>query len=183
MVRQLGIGTQSRKMFFKIIELGVIWWCLAVPFVGVAARFPAVEIADEANSFLERDAKVNYRLPNDTRPETYKLSLRTGISEGKFDYDGFISIQILIVNATREVTIHSNSLSIKSIQLSNATGSIDLSAWQTNKVTDFLIIPTKGVALLPGSRYRLDIKFTGELQTGSRGFFRSLSDTISTNRR
>lgn len=124
---------------------------------------------------------ISYRLPNDTKPETYNISLRTGISEGEFDYDGFISINILVVNATREVTIHTRRLKIKSIRLNNANGvgTIDLSPWRTNEETDFLIIPTKLEELLPGSRYRLDIKFGGELRWHSSGFYRTPSEENS----
>lgn len=66
---------------------------------------------------------------------------------------------------------------MKSIQLLNANGAgtIALLPWQNNNVTDFLIIPTKSVALLPGKRYRLDIKFAGVLGEGLRGFLRGRS--------
>lgn len=108
----------------------------------------------------------SYRLPNDTKPETYNLSLHTEISKGKFDYDGFVRISILIVNRAWEV--HSKGLSIKSIQLlnTNGAGTIALLPWRTNNVNDFLIIPTKSVALLPGKRYRLDLEFAGVLREG-----------------
>lgn len=170
-------------MIKKIIEIGVILWCLALPFGCTAARFSARERSNYAANFHERIGPRSYRLPNDTKPETYNISLRTGISEGQFDFDGSIAINILILNATREVTIHSQKLNIQSIRLSNATDMIDLLPWRANTETDFLIIPTKSVELLPSSRYQLSLKFSGHLQERSRGFFRKPSDKRLTNKR
>lgn len=170
-------------MIDKIIEIGVVLWCLALPFSYTAAKFSAIERLGDAASFHDRRGPTSYRLPNDTKPETYNISLRTGISEGQFDFDGSIAINILVVNATREVTIHSQKLNIQSICLSNATNTIDLLPWRTNTQIDFLIIPTKSVELLPGSRYQLSLKFGGQLQERSRGFFRRPSDKRSTNKR
>lgn len=164
-------------MVSKIIVIGVILWCLAVPCRSTAAQW------NDDSQFSERSDQIQYRLPNDTKPETYNISLRTGISKGEFNYNGFISINILVVNATREVTIHSQALNIQSVRLSNDTGSIDLLPWRSNNVTDFLIIPTKSAELFPGSRYRLDLKFSGELRNRSRGFYRALSENNAANQR
>lgn len=170
-------------MFFKVIEIGVILWCLALPFECAAARFPATNCGDVDDRARECNERIGYRLPNNTKPETYDILLGTGISEGRFDYDGVMGIDILIVNATREVTLHSKNLTIKAIRLSNRNGTIDLLPWRTSDVTNFLVVPTKSVELLPGRRYRLDIKFGGLLRTNSRGFFRQLSIDSPTNQR
>lgn len=161
-------------MFVNILRIGAILLSLTLPFVSAASRFPAVESRAVDNSFHVR--KVNYRLPNETKPETYELSLRTRISEGEFDYDGIVTITVLIVNVTRELTIHSKGLEIRSIRLSNinGTGTIALLPYRINNETDFLIIPTKSVELLPGSRYRLVIEFSGDLQRERFGFYRVL---------
>lgn len=171
-------------MLYKIIQFGAILWCSALSFESTVTRLPIGDGLRIVNDFRDDD-KIGYRLPNDTKPETYNISLRTGISEGKFDYDGFISINILIVNATREVTIHSRMLKIESIRLSDANGmgQIDLLPWRTNKKTGFLIIPTKSVELSSGRRHRLDIKFSGVLDTETRGFFRTLSDENTASKR
>lgn len=166
MHRQLYIGSEARKMIVKIVQIGTILWCLTLPFECAASRFPAVE-----------NRALNYRLPNDTKPETYELFLRTRIDEGEFDYDGFLKIGVLIVNVTQELTIHSKGLRIRSIRLRNINGigEIALLPYRTNNVTDFLIIPTKSAVLLPGSRYRLDIGFSGDLGMERTGFYRELS--------
>lgn len=164
-------------MSTKIIETGVVLLCLALSFGWSADTFPA------SDSLLDLKAAIKYRLPNDTTPEAYNISLWTGISEGRFGFDGLITIDLLVVNATRKVTIHSRKLNIKFVRLSNATGTIDLLPWRNNAANDFLIIPTKSDELAPGSRYQLDLKFAGKLQQRSRGFFRRPSDKYSTNKR
>lgn len=180
-------GVQRRRvfslkiMFYKLIQIGVILRCLVLPLEFKTAAFP------NDIGFHEYDDQISYRLPNDTKPETYHITLRTGISEGQFNYDGFVSINILIVNVTREVTIHSKKLEIKSIRLHNETDSIELLPWRANNVTDFLIIPTKNAELMPGSRYRLDISFAGilqeKLEASAKGFFRESSDPSFENER
>lgn len=152
-------------MFHKLFQIFLVVGCLA--FGASPDRIPEVDISH-----------LSYRLPNDTRPETYNISLRTRICDGDFNYDGLVSIQILVMNATRNVTIHSHELSIHDIQLIDiqSSSTIDLLPWRINSDTDFLIIPTENAELQPGNRYRLDIKFSGELNTKSVGFYRVPSD-------
>lgn len=180
---QMHVGSESRKMFVEVVQIGTIFWCLTVPFESAASRFAAVESRSDGNSFNAR--AVNYRLPNDTKPETYDLSLRTRIGEGEFDYDGLMTIIVLIVNATRELTIHSKGLRIETIRLSNVngTGTIALFPPRIYNETDFLTIPTKSSVLLPGSRYRLDIGFSGVLHKERSGFYRAPSVYGITNSR
>lgn len=85
--------------------IGVILCCLMLSFEITAAPSPK-----KCESHVASNDRINYRLPNNTRPVAYNISFRTGTCEGNFDYDGSISIEILIVNATREVTIHSREL-------------------------------------------------------------------------
>lgn len=170
-------------MFIKLVIIEVILWCLCQqPVESTAIELPAITNSDEASSNCKNDDPIRYRLPNNTRPETYNLSVRTNVHKDDFDYDGNISINILIVNATREIILHSKNLFISSIRLSNATDTVE-TTWDTDETTDFLIITTKGAELLPGSRYRLDIEFEGVLGTNPRGFFRRLSDTNPSNKR
>lgn len=163
-------------MFNKILRIGVILWAGSLPAESGAPRFPWIDSFGDTG-------QISYRLPNNTKPETYHISLRTGISEGLFDYDGIIAINILVVNATREVTLHSQDLNIKSIHLSNASTTIDLLPWRSSNVTDFLVIPTKSVELLPGSRFTLEIKFASDLLEIAKGFFRQQYDRNTTKQR
>lgn len=163
-------------MLYTSIRFGVVLWVLALAFHISAAHFQKNDESRNANITQESNEPINYRLPNDTKPETYHISLQTDISEGRFDYNGYICINILIVNATRAVTIHARDLNIISIRLSNGSSVISLMPWRRNTKTDFLTIPTKSVEMLPGDRYRLEVIFDGRLRTDLRGFFRTLSD-------
>lgn len=152
-------------MFAKLIQFAAALGCLTLSFQTAAFAFPSTQ------------SPKTYRLPSNTKPETYNISLRTGISEGRFDYDGQVSINILVVNATRVITLHSQNSEIQRIQLSRGDDTIELLPWQSDDDTEFLTIPTKSVELQPGSRYRLDIDFTGTLNSGEVkvGFFRTES--------
>lgn len=158
------------KMCKITLIVAAILCCLVLSFGIVAAQLPE---SDANNNITESKDEISYRLPNDTRPETYEISLRISESfrHGHFVYDGSVGINILIVNATREVTIHARELKIQRIYLSNDTYTVDLLPWRSNNITDFLIIPTKSVELLAGDRYRLDIEFAGVMRDDSLGFF------------
>lgn len=159
------------KMISTIIQIVIVFGCLALSFG--TATLPL--------SKWNNNPPQTYRLPSNTKPETFNLSLHTRISEGHFDYDGLVSTNILVMNATRVITVHSVELTIQSIQLSHANGSktaIELLPWQINNDTQFLVIPTKNIELQRGTRYRLDIKFVGTLNSYAEGFYRTTSSAI-----
>lgn len=121
--------------------------------------------------------EVNYRLPNSTHPETYDISLFTRVDIGDFGFTGSVKIGIAVDHPTREIVLHARQLSIANIQLFRQNGNrfveVKTLPYIYENVTEFLIITTYGVDLIPGDRLELDISYSGELRVvDSMGFHR-----------
>lgn len=127
---------------------------------------------------------LGYRLPNDTYPLRYDLELTTYIhledeepEEGetiaqKFRFDGKVTIEVSIRNATDMITVHSRGLSITSSSLveKETEDTVDYEI-ETQTEFDFLTFKTEEM-LVEGKVYILEISFFGELGRFS-GFYRS----------
>ncbi|XP_015606016.1 aminopeptidase N [Cephus cinctus] len=116
---------------------------------------------------------IDYRLPNNSIPISYKVALIPHLTVGNFKFDGEISIDLQVVEATSSLTLHTNDLTIDE----NATSLTGKNTVQTisNHTYDltrhFLMINTATV-LAPGN-YTLNIKYIGNLNNAMRGFYRS----------
>lgn len=154
----------------QLVRIGLVFCCLTAAAFAIAPPFETRNVGD----YDFRADQTGYRLPNETVPETYDISLTTRIDQSNFDFLGTVQIKVFVVNTTRQITVHARQLTINEIQLYGETGSsIDLLPWNYNVVTEFLTIPTKSINLEKGKRYRLIIYYTGVLRTDNAGFYRS----------
>ncbi|KAG4077604.1 hypothetical protein HA402_003031 [Bradysia odoriphaga] len=115
---------------------------------------------------------INFRLPNNTVPEHYNISLRTWIHEGNFTFTGILSVDVRPTEPTDFITIHQDGFVIGDIRLSSEDGLIPIEPFEYNSTLDFLTIPTS-VNLNPRQRYSLRIEYTGTLRDDDLGFYRS----------
>lgn len=130
-------------------------------------RFEDIEITD--------DEYIGYRLPNDTRPETYDISLRTWVHEENFEFTGEVNIGIVVVNDTSAITLHMRQLDIRQIRLlttGDIPGLISIGPFTYNSTFEFLRIPINSL-LLANERYTLEIRYSGTLRQNQGGFYRS----------
>lgn len=117
--------------------------------------------------------KVNYRLPNNTKPESYDITIITNIDENDFNFTGRVVINLNVLEASQNITIHARQLNIKTIKLTTTSGTeIKLNPFTYDNITEFLVIPTQ-VQLQTDTQYKLTIEYSGVLRTGSTGFYRS----------
>lgn len=120
---------------------------------------------------------ADYRLPNNTRPETYDISLTTRIDIEDFDFTGLVKIGIVVDHPTREIVLHARQLVIIEYQLfrREANGFVEVKTgpFQYDNVPEFLKIRTEGVALNTGDQLRLEITYKGNLRLDRGGFYRS----------
>lgn len=116
--------------------------------------------------------KINYRLPNNTKPENYDITLITHIDENDFNFTGRVVITLRAIEASNNITIHARQLKIKSIELTTGSGTgVKLNSHTYDDITEFLVIPTQ-TELRAGTQYILTIEYAGILRTGSTGFYR-----------
>lgn len=148
----------SPKMFFKAFLI------LTISTVVSIHCAPLINTGETTN--------INFRLPNNTVPEHYNISLRTWIHEGNFTFTGIVTIDIRPTEPTDFITIHQDGFIIGDIRLTTDDGLIPIGTFEVNSTLDFLTIPTS-VNLNPRQRYSLRIEYTGTLRDDDLGFYRS----------
>lgn len=116
---------------------------------------------------------VKFRLPNNTKPLSYDITISTKIDEDNFGFAGKVKIDLHVLETSSKIILHARQLTIKSINLTMTSGfSIELNSFTYDVTTEFLTIPTK-IQLLKNANYSLIIDYVGELRADQFGFYRS----------
>lgn len=125
------------------------------------------------HNLRESANKVSYRLPNNTKPESYDIELITNIDKNEFIFLGLVTINLIVLESSSEIKLHARKLAIKSVKLTTKNGhSIDLKPFTYDTTTEFLTIPAE-VVLEQNSKYILTIEYVGKLREEHYGFYRS----------
>lgn len=159
---------------------------LAVALLAVVAATNALNpllykqrnLDEPFEAFQAPSGPLGYRLPNDTAPEHYDVSLTTNVHANNFGFSGNVEITLNVLSETLAITLHHRQLTIGAISLSNVltpTINVLLDAPQYNNTVEMLRIPLAATvpALATNSKYILRIAFTGTLRTDDGGFYRS----------
>lgn len=129
----------------------------------------------EKNSF-HKDGQYNYRLPNNTKPETYDITLKTYLEKDEFHFDGSVKIQFRVLETTSEIKLHHRNLKIHSVNIVDnqllLLDSPKSTQLKYDNITDILTINTRN-ELIKGKVYSLIIDYKGELIEGFKGFFKT----------
>ncbi|XP_030767468.1 glutamyl aminopeptidase-like isoform X2 [Sitophilus oryzae] len=120
---------------------------------------------------LPESRKLNYKkLPNDTRPILYNITLLPYLD--KVYFEGFVNISIDVFNPKRELVVHSKSLTIISVDLVREdVKSLQLLSFTENLEDEVLVITPKE-KLFPG-RYFVGIKYRGKFDNKTTGLYKS----------
>lgn len=116
---------------------------------------------------------TTYRLPNNTRPETYDIKIETWIDQGNPTFFGSVRIGIVAIESTDYIRIHHNVAQLESVRLSTVDDvSVPIGRYSYNRTFTFLTIPmAEGRNLTQGTRYFIDIDYVGTMNDYN-GFFR-----------
>lgn len=130
-----------------------------------------------ANINSDVSDEFSYRLPNNTRPESFDLSLRTWIHSGIFDFTGKIRIGIRSSNENQgnTITLHTRQLTVNKVSVTTNTQppiNVPVLNWNHAPKGEFLTIQLSE-ELLKNSRYIVDIDYNGTLRGDQGGFYRS----------
>lgn len=150
-------------------------WLVAIVLISLTdnliAENPITRRVEDVE--IRQDDGRRYRLPNDTVPETYDITLTTQINDADFIFYGNVRIGILTREATQRITIHHRQLTIIVIRLWTTTGQqIGVNPYSYDATLEFLEIPVE-TTLPAGTRYVLDIDYMGTLREDNYGFYRS----------
>lgn len=118
--------------------------------------------------------ETRYRLPNNTKPESYDITLTTNVDKNDSNFVGTVAINIRVLEtSSSNITLHAHQITIFAVQLMTHTGAeISLDKYSYNKDNDFLTISSR-VPLQKDTNYSLFIDYMGELRVDNRGFFKS----------
>ncbi|XP_037030608.1 aminopeptidase N-like [Bradysia coprophila] len=156
-----------------------VWLFTAIVFIALTDKICAAV----HHPITQRDVKVEprqdegrrYRLPNDTVPETYDITLTTRIDNADFVFNGSVRIGIYVNESTQLITLHHRQLTVINVQLwttASPAQEVVLGAYSYDPVLEFLQIPVT-VNLTAGARYTLSIDYIGTLRVDNYGFYRS----------
>ncbi len=154
MLRTLLLGAT----FLALVHLG----CTQEPLVPRVEDLPPLE-----------DVYTTYRLPNNTLPNSYDVTLRTWIHEGNFLFNGSIRINISIVESTNTITLHHRYLTIDDVRLWSESGAaVPVLSYSYNTTFEFFSVSMQDTLSI-GETYSLDIDYNGTLRSDEGGFYRS----------
>ncbi|CAB3239507.1 unnamed protein product [Arctia plantaginis] len=117
---------------------------------------------------------LDLRLPTNVKPEKYYLKITPYIYDGNFTFDGEVSIVIIAVNETKEITFHGVELTIHDIKIYGKEDEqlIEVVKRVEDAPRHFQVL-SLGSALEVGKEYVLNISYTGILNDNLHGFYRS----------
>lgn len=124
------------------------------------------------------DDGVTYRLPNQTKPLHYDITLTTHIhDEGREDFShfsGVVKITIKPEETTKVITLHKRQITIESVKVwDNEEETFeDVLDFTEDDDREFLIIPTENDLVIT-EQYIVEIAYVGQLRDDNMGFYRS----------
>lgn len=131
---------------------------------------------------LERQQNVNYRLPNNTHPETYDISITTRIDLDDFAFTGRVTIGIVVDYPTSEIVVHARQLNISTVSLRQRGREVRIRPFTYDAVPEFLTIKSDENAFSVGDRLELVVTYNGTLRTDDSGFYRSAYTNTNGNK-
>lgn len=153
-------------------RLSVVIFCALLIFVQSSAP---------PHSFIEKNETVKavediVRLPTDTKPTNYDISLTTNIHSGNFDFSGTVVITLDVVTVTNKIVLHYREIVIDTATVTlthpTAAGLVVSLVDPKEDDSEFLEITLEApLAILTG--YQLTISYTGVLREDNAGFYSS----------
>lgn len=127
----------------------------------------SLSIVDKSN-----DA-IGYRLPNNTKPESYEITLVTNVDKNEFSFSGIVAIDLRVFEASSNITLHARQLNIQFVQLMTKNRTlVPLNPFSYDRTTEFLVIPTQ-TELQQDTNYILTIEYIGVLRSDQHGFYKT----------
>ncbi|CAH4038205.1 unnamed protein product [Pieris brassicae] len=160
------------------------WYCLFLGVMltqGLLALSPIPVPEEEWIEFSRMLRDPQYRLPRTSVPQKYQVTLTPYLdiastpTVSPFTFDGAVTIELTVLEATNEIVLHCNDLIIHELTLTTATGvavGLESNTFVCEMPYSFLRVRASS-QLSANTQYILKSRFSGNLQTNMRGFYRS----------
>lgn len=123
---------------------------------------------------LEVDEPLTYRLPNDSIPINYEITLTTNVHAEDFNFTGKVKIRIKVVEPTDKIALHYKNITIDFVDIWNALESAPVllnAPFNYIKSHDFLIINLPNI-FDKDTELLVNIAYHGQLRDDGGGFYR-----------
>ncbi|KAH8382804.1 hypothetical protein KR009_005334 [Drosophila setifemur] len=127
---------------------------------------------------VDDNSEGNYRLPNNTAPEEYRVELWTNVHNGTREFNGYVEIDIQVLELTTEIKLNyrqTEAFNASIISRSEANASEVLLNVAIDSQREFLTFtPTdSGVSFAADTIWTLRVAYTGILRSDMGGFHRT----------
>lgn len=125
-------------------------------------------------STVIEDEITSFRLPNETIPVRYLIDITTRIHEDEFDFNGTVSVEVLVINATNKIVLHAKDLKIVGLSLLDIENKVQLdnvvyklldhyNMLVVYSASNDVIVDEDKFLLSEGKKYLLNIEYKGHL--------------------
>ncbi|KAH8298703.1 hypothetical protein KR018_005325 [Drosophila ironensis] len=124
------------------------------------------------------NSEGNYRLPNNTSPEAYRIAIWTNVHNGTLEFGGTVEIDLLVLESSAEIKLHyrqTQNFTAFIIQRDAENASEIALNVETDVQREFLVLtPTDGNVSFPiNTKWTLTVNYNGTLRTDMGGFHRT----------
>lgn len=111
------------------------------------------------------------KLPHETRPINYIVTLNVNIHNGSLPFDGRVMVRVVADVATDVITLNSRGLSVKEARVFDEDDSEMQRGFELDTERDFIYINVDR-PLTVGDEYLVQISYNGFISTSKNGFHR-----------
>lgn len=122
-------------------------------------------------NILPKNTNLMWRLPNDTYPISYDITLRPFLESGKFR--GSVTVKLNLTRSRKDIVLNSKNLAITSADLTDLNLTKRFQIEKIHEKPDDEVLQVEAREVLYPGLYKLEIHYEGTLINKTRGFYRS----------
>ncbi|XP_075168466.1 aminopeptidase N-like [Haematobia irritans] len=115
---------------------------------------------------------LNYRLPNHTIPQHYDIVLTTRVDEGIREFNGVVTIDLTVVEATTSIILNARQLNFTAASIQNSAGQSEELTIAYEEQREFLTLTRQISDSFPANtKWKLSVSYSGLLRSDNAGFY------------
>ncbi|KAH8298712.1 hypothetical protein KR018_007890, partial [Drosophila ironensis] len=118
----------------------------------------------------------NYRLPNETIPVEYDVTLTTNVHTGETKFSGIVKITLSVITTTSNIVIHARQLenfTVTAQQLNVDNAEVHQLTASYEEEREFLTLSKTDLSFTEDTTWLVTINYEGHLRTDNGGFYLS----------